>query len=95
MLSKLGKRQLGGGSEMLLQKRAGAVRVAGQDGIARRRSNPLERFASERIGVFALHAAFRALRRKPMEPVEGNGYSSTIPKHFTAPKRQGHHHETA
>jgi hypothetical protein len=45
--------------------------------------NRLECCAHEKIGFFAFHPAFRALRRKPMESREGNGYSTTIPKHFT------------
>jgi len=49
--------------------------------------------AHEKIGFFAFHPAFRALRRKPMETVEGNGYSTTIPKHITNPESEGEHHE--
>jgi len=55
--------------------------------------NRLECFASEKIGFFAFHPAFRALRRKSMEAVEGNGYSTTIPKHITDTESQGEHHE--
>jgi hypothetical protein len=56
----------------------------------------LECRAREKIGFFAFHPAFRALRRKPMESLEGNGYSTTIPKRFfTHTEPEGHHHETA
>jgi hypothetical protein len=59
--------------------------------------NRLECRAPEKIGFFAFHPAFRALRRKSMEVVEGNGYSTTIPKHIakhtTHTESQGEHHE--